>query len=184
MPTTEHIDSDGDVEMLDAGSSEPPSTVTSGHKREDPGYVDSTGRFTTDEAFWDSYVSDVGQMYFLKIWATERDAEGFGNINVCSSVGDLPNDVHPLFARQRWILEDFVTNSDSNVWRDLELALRLASRMLRSPPVMAFLCKVKFGREVADPTSGRVYIVDNTSKSIGEANAEALSRLHCHRTGS
>jgi hypothetical protein len=85
-------------------------------------------------------------MYYLRpeMWGRELDAEGFGKINVDSSVGDLANDVHPLFGRDRFILEDFVTNTNSNLWRDLEPALRLASRMLLSPPVMAFLRKVTF----------------------------------------
>jgi hypothetical protein len=150
MSTTDFIDRDGDVEMQEAGPSEP-STVTSGHKREDSGYAATKkaapiDRFVTDEASWNKYVSDVGQMYYLRpeMWGRELDAEGFGNINVGSFVGDLANDVHPLFAHDRFILENFVTNTNSNLWRDLEPALRLASRMLLSPPVMAFLRKVTF----------------------------------------
>jgi hypothetical protein len=83
-----------------------------------------------------------------------------------------------LFARDHLILEDFLTNTDSNLWHDLEPAMRLASHMLGNAPVMAFLRKVKFGREITDPDINRVYIVENsTGKSINQAHTEGMQDM-------
>ncbi|KAF1834697.1 hypothetical protein BDW02DRAFT_324827 [Decorospora gaudefroyi] len=63
------------------------------------------------------------------------------------------------------------------LWCGLEPAMRLASRLLTSTPVMAFLRKIKFGHEITDPSTQRRYLVEDANIPMDEANAEVMHDL-------
>lgn len=133
------------------------------------------------------YVNETGTAMVLRPWLIlnkELDAEGYGEIRLRRRLprGDLQNDIHPLFAPARFPLEDFTASSDSKLWKDLEPALRLASRLLLSAPSMEFFRKLKYGSQVTDPNTGRTYLQDIPNFPIDQANKAVLQDLHALST--
>jgi hypothetical protein len=137
--------------------------------------------FRCNDATWNNYVAAIGTQFLLRPWVDESlvlDETGYGKITpILSSEDSLQNDIHPLFAPDRFPLEDFTSVNGSRLWIDLQPALRLASRMLVSAPVRTFLHKVKFGRKVTDKATCRTYLMNDLGMSIDEGNAAVMQDL-------
>jgi hypothetical protein len=64
------------------------------------------------------------------------------------SVSNLRNPIHQLFSRDQFVVDTRDDFLQDRLWDGLMPALRLASRMLTSPPVLAFLYRIHYGCEV------------------------------------
>jgi len=63
------------------------------------------------------------------------------------SASNLQNPVHQLFSRDRFIVDTKDESFQNRLWDGLMPALRLASRLLTSPPVLAILYRIHYGCE-------------------------------------
>jgi hypothetical protein len=139
-------------------------------------------RFDCDQTTWAQYVAETGVQFLLRPsngpWGSLLTTKGFDEIPLSAAFqGDLQNDLHPLSSADRFRLEEFTTDAGNSLWCDLQPSLRLASKMMTSAPVMAFLRKVKFGSEVTDVLIERTYIKERHGKSVADASVELLQDL-------
>jgi hypothetical protein len=115
--------------------------------------------FSCNPNDWDEYVANIGIEFVLcseEVWGKFLDKAGYGEIpQNLSPTNRLQNAIHPLFVPNRFSLENFTSESGKRLRTNPDHALHLASRMLISAAVMVFLRKVKFSREVTDPTTNR-----------------------------
>jgi len=93
--------------------------------------------------------------------------------------GTLVTPIHPLYRPERWIFEDFP--NDSNLWRQIEPALKLASEIIESEPAMSFFRRIMYGTPVTK--AGRTYLEYDQPKDTAEQDVavrEALINLAKH----
>lgn len=125
-----------------------------------------TGRvqssFNCSEAQWETYLR-VGSdnTNLTAYWDEAINACGYGEVSMYGPLyGTLTTHVHPLFAAENWILEDFGTaeGMGSEAWKLLEPILQLATNFLLSKPSLAFFRKLRFGDKVWNVEAKRTYL--------------------------
>ena len=116
------------------------------------------GDLRCNDADWHAYVNHRPSELNITPWMKKVRQMGFDDIYLHGPrMGDLTNAIHPVFAPANFPLEDFVSNPTSDLWKTLEPALRLASRMLTSKAALAFFRRLRFGLETDNPETNTTY---------------------------
>jgi hypothetical protein len=103
-------------------------------------------------------------------------AAGYGEVRLPSShLGDIDNEVHPIFRQENWFLEDQFGPDrveDGTLWQRLQPALRLASVFITHPRLMGWWVRVLLGKRRMDWTTGKRFIEDP-----GDQGIEGIERV-------
>jgi hypothetical protein len=135
-----------------------------------------TKRFDCLDSDWNTYLTqgwdNVVWNKEPEAWAEELDQAGCGQVELPDpSMGDLDNQVHPIFARLNW-----VQGFSNDLWAVFLPSLRLASKMVLSEPALAFFRRVQFGVE-KKTNFGRTYLDYIPPQDARSENAEVRSSL-------
>ena len=131
------------------GLSELPSSASS-LEREQRGSIKRT------QVEWNRSLYFIGMDFETLQWNRAEDERLLHGIDYGSewlswrpppSVSNLQNPVHQLFSRERFIVDTEDESLQDKLWDGLMPALQLSSRLLTSPPVLAFLNRIHYGRE-------------------------------------
>lgn len=102
-------------------------------------------------------------------WEDKINASGYGTLATEDlSQSDLANAIHPLFLPDQFIWAEALPEID--LYRKIQPAMTLASRMLLSAPVMAFLRRVRYGSEVQISDTKRNLLVASANEKRPNAN--------------
>jgi hypothetical protein len=130
---------------------------------------------------WNEYVTYTGTQFLLRAnteWDPVFESGGYGEVDPCGlPLSALQNEVHALFAPDRFLLEDLVSELETDLWQDLKPALQLASRLLLSAPVMEYFRTIKYGKIASEKKYGRTYLIPSSDAYSQEANFEILTNL-------
>jgi hypothetical protein len=104
-------------------------------------------RFDCPDSDWNRYLTQGWENVVWnkdpEAWAEDLNEAGCGQAELPDPhLGDLVNQVHPMFARLNW-----VQGFSEDLWEVLLPSLKLASKMLLSEPALAFFRRVLFSIE-------------------------------------
>jgi hypothetical protein len=133
---------------------------------------------------WQKWVHYTGtdEDFILNIQHMKAEMpEKYKNLSLTSPPVTLTNEIHTLFQKEQWPMEDFAT--ETKLWKNLEPMFRLATRILQSEQVLSVLRKIKSGTEKQDRKAGKPaktyldYTQPTTKRQREEENAVILNEL-------
>ncbi|KAH7083847.1 hypothetical protein FB567DRAFT_447096, partial [Paraphoma chrysanthemicola] len=133
--------------------------------------------FTCNENDWNNYLRHGSDQANLQrsIWTVVLDDSFCGELDSNSPFGTLTTQIHGLYRPNNWILENFPNNT--NKWRIIESALKLATQLLTSAPAMVFFRRLKYGlpRKAGDRVYLRYFKPKDTSAQDAGVRADLLN---------
>lgn len=141
------------------------------------------------KAEWLRAVGFVGHYFSTMQWDRPEEERvlhrtGYGDEWVLGQptppAATLQNSLHPLFKRDRFIVDIEDPSVQDKLWDGLEPALQLASRMLGSPQVLRFFYKIHYGYEENLPGDKRfkkVVLYRDYHDRLGDHVIEDIQKL-------